>query len=574
MTILELGRTVALRQYAVPLDRFVRKVVLGPFDVDPALLATFPGLDESARPIISITGLTDGAGAFFSPQSSIEDVVTQQQSFYFDFDEQTLYYHIPPSESPFDFVILYGLSQGFSDDAVVYIDNLQHLPVITSAPALRQQQDIENYDRLAFITGAVTISNTSGRLDDLIDSPIYGNDVNLYYLPGGKTNYTRDELTQIASLFVEDYDISPQALSLRVQDRRKSQNISVPTVRFEQDDYPQGNAEIWGLPVPVVWGTPREIPGIVTNFDTTSGNVKIRAGLTMTSLGTVQAFVNNDWVTVTPLNVNLATGEFEVSEAQGRSSGVAHVFRLVNATGISITRITDIIKDANERFLGVDYNDSNYNTEEWEAEETEISTGAYYLDTEVELFEVFRDLQNGANIGFRYEVEADGRRTIRIDNEAREPVATIDKIFIRNRDSLRISTDSTNLLAEVVIKYGLSYQSGRWIRYFDDGSAESVVDLYRQRPRREYETLLLNEALAQEKAEYLRSRFDTIRGIIDVDLMRDTFINLRIYDIINIELSPDDDRVFYGTWKAKVLSIAPDTRNGTNRITAVLIEKI
>lgn len=573
MTIVEIGRENRLSDRTTPTHPFVRKIQIGPATVSAGLLSIAPGLDLSNRQRVRITGIRDLPGNVYEPKTSIEDVYDDQQSFFWSQGQQILYFHLPHTENPFSVVLISGLSEGFSDVRLVYIDDVEFLPMLVSTPTISQQQDIENYDMLAFVTGLIEISNQDGSLDGLIDQPIYGNSVLLYYLPGNESNYTGDDLQPLASLFVEDYDLSTTQLRLRARDRRKSQNIVIPSLRFSSADYPDALPEIINEVVPVIWGQPREIPAIVTNGELTAGNVKYRAGLLLTDIGTVQIeTTSGTWETATPVNVNLSTGEFELVERD--SSGQPYPTRLVSPIGIQITRLTDIIKDINDRYLSATYNSSNYDTGEWELEELAISTGALYLDRESTVFQVIREIQNGANVGFRYEILPDGRRTIRVDDEGRTAVGFVDKVLIQNRNNLTVETNSRTLIAEVVVKYGLSYQSGRWLRVIDDGSADDVLSIYQQKPRREYDSLLQTEALAQEKALYLRERFDRIRGIGRFILMGGQFLSLRIYDIIEIEISLDESRIFFGKWRAKVLSVSPNPRAETNTITAVLTEKI
>lgn len=585
MTLIELGRTQTITDRTTPaLSPFVRAIVLGPFVTDAALLAEFPGLDESDRPKISITGVFTEAGVPFSQQTTIAGMIALPQSFYWNPLAQTLHIHLAHSDNPMATTYLYGLTQGLATDRLVYVDGVAFLPLITHSPAIWQQQDIEGYDRLAFVTASVELSNTDGRLDDLRLHPIYGNDVIIYYLDDQSRrsdNYTSADMTRIASLFVQDYDISLKSIRLRVQDRRKSQNIRIPDLRFTSASYPNASNEVLGTVIPVLWGSPREIPTVITNGETSAGNVRHRAALLLTALGTVYVRDDDAWVDVTANveNINLATGEFQIPAAQGRDANDNPLpAKLVEPTGIAIDRLTDIIIDANERFAGVPYNDSTYDDTEWEAEETAIATGAYYLDADRALFDVIHDIQNGANVGFRYEITPEGRRTIRVDNETRETAYVVPNIVVANRNDLRVTTDSSTLAAEIVVSHSQSYQSGRAFRVIDDESADDVETTYGQRPRKSYDTLLTAPADAVERAAYVRARFDRIRGIVELVLMGSQYLTTRIYDILRVEVTPDEPtnmrRPFFGTWDAKVLSVAPDPASAINTVTAVLIGQL
>ena len=600
MTIIQLGRTRPLTDRTTPVNPFVREINIGPYTTDAGLLAEFPGLDESGRPTLSVIGVRDQLGATYQEFQTVAEVYLNPLSFHFDSGEQVLTLHIARTDAPMNNIYFYGIAQGFTDSHLIYVDNIQFLPLLKSVPAIRQQQDIENYNRLSFVTGRIDISNADGRLDTLIPAPVYGNDVIVYDLPmkDNREHYTSDELNQLATLFVEDFDLSPERLDLRIQDRRKAQNISIPMHRFLTADYPQIEDELTGEVIPVLWGQPIEIPAVITNGKATTGNVKYRAAILLTNIGTVQVDNNGTWETKTATNVNLATGEFELSAANARDeNGSPLDCKLVQPVGILITYISDIIKDANERFGGVTYTVSNYDIDEWEAEEVSLSTGAYYLAESKKLFEVIPELQNGANVGFRYEIKPDGRRTIRIDNETREPVCYIPNILLRNRLTMKVSTDSSTLAAEVVVKWGISYESGRSRRYVDNSERQAVIDTYQQAPRREYpdgDPVIVSQAAAIERAGYVLDRFSRIRGIVDLEIMaggeavtddrRRQLMSLRIYDIIDVEITPaefiDRDnagiigRQFYGIWRCKIIEIAPDSGRGINTVRAVLVEDL
>ena len=162
---------------------------------------------------------------------------------------------------------------------------------------------------------------------------------------------------------------------------------------------------------------------------------------------------------------------------------------------------------------------------------------------------------------------------------------------------MKVSTDSSTLAAEVVVKWGLSYESGRSRRYVDTSERQTVIDIYQQAPRREYpdgDPVIISEAAAIERAGYVLDRFSRIRGIVDLEIMaggeevtderRRELMSLRIYDIIDVEITPaefiDRDnagiigRQFYGIWRCKIIEIAPDSGRGINTVRAVLVEAL
>ena len=597
MTVVKLGRTTVISQRISPTHPFVRKVRLGPYDVDQNLLDNFPDLDESDRKKVSVTNVRDRSGADYAPKLSIDDCVRDQTSFYFDADAQTLWIHVARLDPPGATTYLYGLAQGFTDSRVIYIDEEEYLPLVTGSPDLRQQQEIQGAGKMAFMTGLITLSNDGARLDNLIPAPVYANSVLVYNLTESdpqRTDYERGELMQLADVFVEDYDLSPQQVELRIQDRRKEQNIEVPRERFDSADYPDIDDRTEGEVIPVLFGQPTMIPAICVNDTVETGNVDFVASTELSSLGTVQTEVDESWVDVASAdieNVDLSKGYFEITESAGRdSNGKPYDVRLVSPEGIAITYISDIIVEANERFGDISYTDSNYDKTEWEAEQAALSAGAYYIDDEMEMFELIRDLQNGSNVEWRFEIKPDGRRTIRIDDENRALAAYIPAVLLANRATLKVETDSALLAAEIVVKYNQRWTDDSFSRVVNVDSRQDVIDTYGQAPRKTYPedspSLLTSKTDAQERAEYAKTRFTDIRGVVKLDIFcadesRRDLLLLRIYDIIDVEISPaefiDRDaeeivgREFYGVKKCKIISINPDPRKAINTVEAVII---
>ena len=594
MTLIQLGRTTPLLSATIPYDYpFVRKIALGNYIVDRELLAIFPNLEEQRNRTIDVIGLRDRSSQTYDKKASINDVIGEPVTWFFDKTEQLLYVHMKRTDSPIAIMFLYGQTQGFSEGKLVYVDDLVYEPVITSSIGLGQQEDLAESGKLSFITGSIELSNAGGRLDDLISLPVYGNDVLIY---NAETNIDGDTINsdgviQLATLFVEDNDVGVNNISLRVQDKRKGQDIQLPEKRFDSSEYPNIENELMGAVIPIMWGTAKEIPCIVTNGNLDSGAVNYRAAILLTELGTVNVETDSGWVAVTPTVTNLDTGEFTIAEEDGRdSNGNALDAKIIGATGIEITFISDIIKDINFRYGNYSESASNYDLDEWAVEETALSNGALYIDDATTLFNIIHILQQGANVGFRYEITADGRRTIRIDNENRDSVAHIDSVVIENRNKLTVKNSSKLLAGEYIAKYNHSYVTGKNLRVIDSSERSGMLEIYGQAPRREFPKktppIITAKIAAEEKIEWARNRFSKIRGVVKCRILcagesRRELLKLRIYDIITIEITPSglvdvdaatiEGRSFYGIKKCKILSINPDARSAVNEIEAVII---
>lgn len=537
--------------------------------------------DDDSTERIVIGTFRRSPNIVYQKQSSIASCVSTEQSFYWDSTNQVLYVHMEHDIDPYTASFLYGVAQGYSDSDVVYIDDIEYKALIQNSFNIAQQQDIVNYKKPSVLSGTLRLSNKNSILDTFITDNIYGNTIDVYYLPDNQAPYTRSDLVQLQQLVVDDNKWSQSTLEIRYRDVRSQKDRSIPTDVFTTTDYADLDPELNNAIIPLLFGTVRESTAICTNSTTTSGDVNFRQALTLTSLGTVYVKEGDTWTSVTPSSSTVSTGEFVLSAADGRdASGTPLECRVNGSVGIAVTYASDIIKYINANYLSIPYTSTYYDTTEWEAEEVSLSPISYVIDEQKKISEIIVDIQNGSNTGFRYELTNDGKRTIRIDNESRTIAADISNIELQDVNVLSVDTDSDLLAAEIRVKYDKSWNSGRFYSVFDDTSADTVEETYQQRPYKEYETYLISSSAANSKVTYIKNRFSTIRGLFEGTIMGSEHLSRRIYDLINVEITPgmvdrDTDsivgRQYFGLKLVKILSVDPDIKSKTNRITGVII---
>ena len=592
MIIVELARLTSA-EVMENYSPFVYSMLPGARTTASYWTTTFGATGDDSALIVTIQSVYENPSTFYLKTDSIAATEATERSFYWDNASQTLYLHIDHNTPPNEALFSIGTASGYSDTDVVTIGSAQYDPLVRSVPNITQRADLVNYDRLAFISGQITFDNTGGDFDQFIDSPIYGNDVAVFYLPSGRSEYERSELVPLAYFFVEDYNFSLSQFVVSVQDQRKAGNAKVLSIKTVQ-----------GADIPLIYGQVRTAKAFVTDAEGATGSVNYRVAETLTVLGTVQVFKADQWTTVTPTATNLATGSFTLSAANGRSDGTATgnplQARVLSPTGIAITRISDIIIDLNDRLLGITYDPSFYDTVEWEQEQTALETAGVVFDQPIELFEAIRLLQNGANVGFRYEIKPDGKRTIRIDDWERtsfilRPWADEDGSFISTEDdeiiylgverstitpvdikddkTLTVTTDSSTLAASVTVAYNKDFNANTYLRTTNTAYEQGAFEKYRQKPNIEFETYLTTLTLANARASWSASRLSDIRGVASIELHGQEYYDLRIYDMLDIDFG-STDRAYFGHWRAQVISIAPNLNGLSNKIEAVLIERV
>lgn len=247
-----------------------------------------------------------------------------------------LYVHLEHDQLILGPVYQYGKTEGFCKERGLYIDDIFYSPVLESIPSLSQEQDIEAYDALAFISGAAVFKNHNGDLDWMIDQPPFGFECAIarLALEKGVRDYTRADLTYLAALYVEDFSASLSKTTLNLQDRRKAQNIKVPTELLSAADYSDLEDNLVDKPVPLLYGTVSALTPILLNGKAETGIVQYQIAQSIVSMGTVQVkkTINevDTWVTVTPASVDLTTGIFTLSATDGRDDKTPYDVRVLN----------------------------------------------------------------------------------------------------------------------------------------------------------------------------------------------------------------------------------------------------
>jgi hypothetical protein len=300
----------------------------------------------------------------------------------------------------------------------------------------------------------------------------------------------------------------------------------------------------------------------------------------MTNLGTVQCLGDFGWATVSPISYDLEAGTFTVSAIYARSpgnglgedTGSVLECRLLNPVGIANTSAADVIRDINQRILGIEYTSSNYDFANWETAKATLSPIGVLFTSQMEVYKAIANIQNSCNLGFRYDIGSDGKRRIIFDDWTAEPIANIFWPDIKDNLTLTVKSDSTLLAAIVTAKYAHDYHADTWQTSVDDSRQADVTALYRQTPTMEIDTYLVSEAAAEQRAAFSAERFSKVFSTAEITLHGSQWYGLKIYDIITLELKTDR-RSYFGRWKAQVIAVDPSLDDLTTKISAVLIER-
>lgn len=272
------------------------------------------------------------------------------------------------------------------------------------------------------------------------------------------------------------------------------------------------------------------------------------------------------------------------------SSGGVRTVKLVSPTGIAIANAADIITDLNARYADIEFTDVFYNVSEFTSESSILSTAGVLFAHEINLFDAIQQVQNGCNLGFRYEINAAGKRTLRIDDENRAAAFFVDHTLIDNIDDLPVDTDKDLVFGEATVNYNKSYVTENYLRVNDDTNKTYVRNTYRQLSKNIVDTIMTNETDANFRAAFDAARFKDIPEIATVELKalnavaREWFMQARVLDIIRIALVPinsfvNDDTVtagreYYGVKYAKIIGINPIPEENKNILVLKLLSGV
>jgi hypothetical protein len=604
LNILDIGITNQATGFA-NVAPFVYATMPGGFQLADYWVTIFGAADESNTKIIRVTSFTRASVNNYTSVSSLASCLTFEKSFYFDFTNQILYVHFEHDQNPLTDNYQYTVISGFNDSkGLIYIDNIEYLPLIKSIPSIAQQASIIGYDQQAYVDGSVVLENAKGIMDFLIIEKVYGNDASLFYLDDddivtdGKIksasstidiqiqkSLTAPETIQtvlentnayqavledpnvlipLASFYIEKRDFTLQDVTISVQDKRKAENPTIPSDTYLSSVYPDMHDSFVGKPIPVHYGAIRELHCTPLNSEAV-GDVDFKAGELLTSFGTIQVSIDDIWTnTTTHTSLDLPTATFTLATAEARdTSGAVRKCKLVSPIGEVVTYASDVIKALNLKYLGIPFVSSFYDLTEWGIEEAKLETIGISIDKERPLSDWIKDIQGGANIGFRYEITPDGHRTIRARENTRASSAFIPIVSIFNNDTLPIEDDPESVFGEVKVKYSKSYESGRTLSVLDDTYRADVIANYKQYNRLTVDTFLTSSAHAAARALNDSLDFSVMRPNATIIAVGSDMLSFKIYEVITVELEKTD-RTYFGTVDALILGIDPDGFTKTN----------
>ncbi len=561
--------------FFIPYAPFVKLARPGEWEMN-SFWSDIGCLDDSQNQKVFINGVNETHTINYNQRTSEALVEGDEQSLFWDAGQQLLFFHMTHATYPDESNIFFSFGGVFNDTDVILIDGISCLPLVRSIPSFSQKADLVSYPKIALMSGNIEFDNTNNSMSQFMDEDIFGNKVDTFYLQPGQIDYLSSDLQAIGAFYTEDYEWTLGRFILQVQDKRKALQNSLLT---------QSNPD--GALIPILYGTPYIAKCLPVTLDSETGPVTFRIATELfDDIGDIQTLQDEKWVTVTPTSVDLTTGSFTLSNADSRNGGSADggVFKCRSLQPQSRpTRIhatlgdnaVYVIVDLLCQFLGIQFVDDFFDIVEIDSTAAVCGLVGVIFDEQITLLDAIAKIQNGCLVGLRFEVTTDGRFTIRVDDNSRTSSGYVPWQKIKDNLTLRVFSESINLASSITVKYNKDYNDNIFIlEKSSDVTEQAVFDRYGVRKDKDIQTVLTNQTDAEARAAYQIDRQKAIMLQVEISLHGSEYYYLRIYDILYIELQPEGNRQYFGTWKCKIMSISPDFKGLSNKITALLIEEI
>lgn len=476
----------------------------------------------------------------FTQKASLSDCEGDDESFFWNNSTQTLYVHFAFDDIPETAPVTIGIQGGYSyigTKESIYIDDVEYQPRIMSLPNIKKKVDASQVGKMKFQDQITALGNGDGELDDFIQNPI----------PGAEASYvlfdteTDTELYYYTGFITSDKN-TIEILTMKIQDKRRRENLKVPYTRFDSTTYPDMESKYIGKIIPEGYASHTGVKCFPTNGDaTTPTNIDFKYATDATVLTEVRVKDDDVWSIVATASSTPGSGIFSVLYADATNASGAVLECVADVTLRSETNPGDVIKDMNDRYNSVTYDASSYDLTEWAAEKAKLADIALYMDKDQEFFKWIELIQNGSDLFFVYDIQGDGKRSLRVNDPNRAVTRTILYHEIKN-DLKPVDRDFQEFSSTVTVLYSHNWQHDTDERVKVDTYEDAVLEKYQFSQDSEFPSLLTSQSDATDKADAIALDQSEARPIFTVVLHEDSLsgVTLKLYDVVTVNLEKPD----------------------------------
>lgn len=290
-------------------------------------------------------------GTSFTQRSSIADVESNGNSFYWDRGTSKLYAAGNADETLFGKSIIAVSKIDLATKEKVF-SNVYYDPRITSVPKLSMRIE-ETFGGVGQISiGSLSVANADGAFDSRANY-LWNNADTKVTLKLGYDTATEDMAYGSYANFgvwgVEDWEVGDMEARLSLKERKARLDVDVPLERFDSTTYPNLDADDVGEPIPRAYGAIYGARPILIDESTKTFKVANHA---IKSLDEIRLLIDEVWTTSSFTTKDLDNGEFTCDGWQDGYEVSVDFNGRKNDDGSLMNNAADIVEDLLE-YVGI-----------------------------------------------------------------------------------------------------------------------------------------------------------------------------------------------------------------------------
>jgi len=504
-------------------------------------------------------------GGAYSEQSSIANLISNNESWYYDRDATEFYIHVDDFDDPRNHTVIIGITISLSNKEK-HINGGYYEPRIMGSFIINKTKDPLEFGIIRKDGGTLQLNNEDGFFDDFANSVVHGQPVDIKYgiddIDGTEMDYA--DYQQIGKYLIDDIDIGWGDCKLSLIDYRDNFSLKIPTNTFDQTTYPNLADKYVGRAIPLIWGEVFNFPVICTNDEeSTPANYSFKicdvSDHTDGINDIVQVYVNGEAVSHSNEDLTNATFTLSTSDYAPGQTVTADIKGFDDGLGAMDDNSLDVIEDILDTYLNITYNATNYDTTEWAAIKSSTKDVGIGLDQPIEIREIIEIIQRSNFGGFL--VHDDGTYTFR---QLDRTVAADETVLLNEYFTPpRIRFNRNRYLSKISIGYAHDHANKNYRWYVNDDLEADIFAEYQKYKSREIETYLTNATDAEWLADLHMDLWQKVRGEIITQTGIQN-IDFEVDDIHNLTLDRRD-RGWKGTKKTVIIGLKKDLL-GTGKV--------
>jgi len=490
---------------------YIASPVLGTGNLGFDTLSGGTSGDKGEDVFHTIIGSVKADGTTYTEASTLANCVSLDSSWYFDQDDQILYFHGVNYTEPEIHTIIVGITKGMSNRGI-NINTMYYEPRIVSDIEIEKSLDSLEWGIMSFDGASLTLSNNDGYFDNMFGNYIFGQRAVVKF--GG--NADRNDPMAYAdyrTMFdgqVKSVSLGENTVELKLVENREKLSRMIPPNSYDQTTYSNLSSDNIGKPIQLAYGTCYKVKAMCIDEEGSTPYTFKVCDVANHSDG-IRAISNAyvDGVSVPISTTSLPSATFQITGTHYTAGQrvTADITGLYASGAASIDSSADIIADLLEVFGGVAYNSTNYNTTVWGSIDT-YDIGLV-VDDRMAMHEVVEKVaySNMAN----FVIDDDARYSWHKFDSSESADFTVDSEEILEGEWIAPEYDSEDYLTSCHVGYAKQWEPDEY-RWVEDTTYEtSSYAKYGKYRELKMETLLVNSTDAIELASTVMTYMNEVR---------------------------------------------------------------